>query len=112
MIFTGQQLTQKYRIGLRVDFEHASISLSLYFLNGTVGMIEVAVQVVEMNKRIRVKHRILSIVSTKMINYYLEEEEEDTLSLVQHHQRCKTCCDHHVISKVIVTMSFVGHIFA
>lgn len=42
----------------------------------------VAVSLVEMNKRIYVKCRILSRVSTEIIDYYLDEGEEDTLSLV------------------------------
>ena len=56
--------------------------LSLCFLTGKVGVMVVAVSVVEMNKRIYVKCRILSRVSTEIIDYYLDEGEEDTLSLV------------------------------
>lgn len=56
--------------------------LSLCFLTGKVGVMVVAVSVVEMNRRTYVKHRILSIVSAEIINYYLDEGEEVTLSLV------------------------------
>ena len=56
--------------------------LSLCFLTGKVGVMVVAVSLVEMNKRIYVKCRILSRVSTEIIDYYLDEGEEDTLSLV------------------------------
>lgn len=64
-----------------VDFGHASISSEPHFLIGDVGMIVVAVLVVEVNKRIFVKQKILSIVSTEIINY-LGEKEEDILSRV------------------------------
>lgn len=64
-----------------VDFGHASISSEPHFLIGKVGMIVVAVLVVEVNKRIYVKQKILSIVSTGITNY-LGEKEEDILSLV------------------------------
>lgn len=63
-----------------VDFGHASISSEPLFLIGDVGMIVVAELVVEVNKRIYVKQKILSIASTEIINY-LGEKEEDILSL-------------------------------
>lgn len=36
------------------------------------------------NPRIK-KHRILSILSPEMINYYLDDDYEDTVSIVWHH---------------------------